>query len=171
MYTKLLMLLPAIGTLLAIMLKTGGVIGGTGSIIEMIGNWRNWPKWIAVGQKLEAIGVDIPKLINGIEKRIGSLPGAMLMLVLLVLALCFSCSSTLTQSQIVSREKQFCVDLSYIRVQEKAFNLLPKAGTLRYLVEAKEDSLCADIATVPVDESNPVVDSGTIDASSAGAKN
>lgn len=60
-------LLTTIGPLLLIALKCGLVIGGTGSLLEAIGNWRNLPKLIAIGQKLEAIGADIPKLVGKVQ--------------------------------------------------------------------------------------------------------
>lgn len=59
-----------IGTLLVIFLKVGVVIGGTGTLIETVGKWRKWTKWIVFGQKLEAIGADIPKLVEKIEKQL-----------------------------------------------------------------------------------------------------
>jgi len=76
-----------VGPLLLIALKVGVVIGGTGSVLEAIGKWRAWPKLVAVGQKLEAIGADIPKLVGKIENLLP--PAAVAGLMLLVL-LCFA---------------------------------------------------------------------------------
>lgn len=60
--------------LLLIALKVGGVIGGTGSVLEAVGRWRGWPKFVAVGQKLEALGADIPKLVSRVENLLPPAP-------------------------------------------------------------------------------------------------
>ncbi len=43
-------------------------IGPLGSTIEAIGEATKSPKLIALGQRLEAIGADVPKLLRGSRK-------------------------------------------------------------------------------------------------------
>lgn len=49
---------------LLIAFKVSAAVGSLGSVIEFVGMQRNWPKWIALGKKLEALGTDFPKLLN-----------------------------------------------------------------------------------------------------------
>lgn len=57
-----------IATLLVVFLKVGVVIGGTGTLLETVGKWRKWQSFVTFGQKLEAVGADIPKLVEKAEK-------------------------------------------------------------------------------------------------------
>lgn len=40
-------------------------VGPLGSFVELIGETFKWPALIAFGQRLEALGADLPKLIRG----------------------------------------------------------------------------------------------------------
>jgi len=56
-----------------VFLALGVAIGGIGSLLEAIGVWKNWPALVAIGQKFEAIGADIPKLLSKLPKVPASL--------------------------------------------------------------------------------------------------
>lgn len=83
--------------LLFITIKVGVAIGGAGSMLEAIGTWRKLPKLVTLGQKLEAIGTDIPKLVGDVQKM---LPPAALAVIACILcfALC-ACSAAQTKSE------------------------------------------------------------------------
>lgn len=40
-------------------------IGPLGSLLEQFGTAVKWPKLVAIGQRLEAVGADLPKLWRG----------------------------------------------------------------------------------------------------------
>lgn len=40
-------------------------LGLSGSILEWVGEGLGWPKLTALGQKLESLGTDLPKLLRG----------------------------------------------------------------------------------------------------------
>lgn len=82
-------LIAYLAPLLLITLKVGVVIGGFGSLLEAIGVWRGWPKLVAVGKKLEAIGTDIPKIIGKLKfPNPGAGVGMMAVLLLTLVLAC-----------------------------------------------------------------------------------
>jgi hypothetical protein len=52
---------------LAIALKVGVVIGLIGSLVEEVGKRFNLPRLAAVGQQIEAVAVDVPKLVSRVQ--------------------------------------------------------------------------------------------------------
>jgi hypothetical protein len=51
--------------LLAALVALLVAIGGIGSALEQLGTTLGWPRLVAIGQRLEAIGTDGPKAIRG----------------------------------------------------------------------------------------------------------
>jgi hypothetical protein len=52
---------------LAIALKVGVVVGLDRVLIEEIGKRFNLPRVVAVGQQIEAVAVDVPKLVSRVQ--------------------------------------------------------------------------------------------------------
>ncbi len=122
--------------LLCIATQVALVIGLTGTALENIGDWTGKKALTVAGQKLEAIGSDIPKLIGKVETLPPTLVGGMLIVLAMLLT---GCKSAKTAEY----------DLCKARAEYKLANAAaggvfdPKPGSPRAKLEAAEDAFCA----------------------------
>lgn len=56
-------------TILTYVAEAAAVIGPLGSVLEAAGNAFKIAALVALGQKLEAIGVDLPELLGGAKAK------------------------------------------------------------------------------------------------------
>jgi hypothetical protein len=82
--------LAALPVLFVLGLKAGVAVGALGTLIEAVGKWLKRPRLAAFGDTLEAIAVDIPKVIGKLQGLLGKAPAA------LVLCLGLACAPGLS---------------------------------------------------------------------------